>query len=66
MLADDYYCIVDVLWNTSLIMPAIGTVLSLLVLRMYKLNDHDVELMAKCNSGAITREEAEAQMINKY
>lgn len=56
----------DTLWNTSLIMPIIGTVLALLVLRMYKLNDHDVELMAKVNSGAISREEAEAQMINKY
>ena len=56
----------NTLWNTSLLMPAIGTVLSLLVLRMYKLNDHDVELMAKCNSGAISREEAEAHMINKY
>jgi len=56
----------DVLWNTSLLMPAIGTALSLLVLRLYKLNDHDVELMAKCNAGSISREEAEAQMINKY
>lgn len=56
----------DTLWNTSLICPAIGIVLALLVLRLYKLNDHDVELMAKCNSGAITREEAERQMINKY
>ena len=56
----------DVLWTTSLVMPAIGTILSLLVLRMYKLNDHDVELMAKYNSGTISREEAEAQMINQY
>ena len=54
------------LWNTSIILPVIGTVLALIVLRMYKLNDHDVELMAKCNSGEITREEAEAKMINKY
>ena len=41
----------------------IGT---LLILRLYKLNDHDVQLMSKCNNGEITREEAEAQMINRY
>ena len=31
----------------------------------YKLNDHDVQLMAKVNNGEMSREEAEAQMINK-
>lgn len=54
------------LWNASLLLPAIGFALALVVLRMYKLNDHDVELMAKANAGEITREEADAQMINKY
>ncbi len=56
----------DKLWNCSIIFPAVGILISLIVLRAYKLNDHDVELMAKANSGEITREEAEAQMINKY
>ena len=32
----------------------------------YKLNDKDVQIMAKCNSGAITREEAEALLSRKY
>lgn len=54
------------LWNTNLIMLAIGLVLALVLLRLYKLNDHDVELMAKVNSGEMSREEADAQMINKY
>lgn len=57
---------VDKMWNMSLIIPAIGMVIALILLRKYKLNDHDVELMAKCNSGEITREEAEAKMINQY
>ena len=32
----------------------------------YKLNDKDVQIMAKCNSGAITREEADALLSRKY
>jgi len=56
----------DRLWNTYIIIPAAGMLISLIVLRMYKLNDHDVALMAKCNAGEITREEAEEQMRNKY
>ena len=32
----------------------------------YKLNDKDVQIMAKCNSGEITREEAEKLLSRKY
>jgi len=56
----------DKLWYTSIICPIVGVVIALIILRFYKLNDHDVQLMAKCNAGEITREEAESQMINKY
>jgi Na+/melibiose symporter-like transporter len=54
------------LWTASCLLPTIGIVLALLILRFYKLNDNDVQLMAKCNAGEITREEAEAQMKNRY
>ena len=54
------------LWNASCILPTIGIALSMLILSKYKLNDHDVQLMAKCNAGEITREEAEAKMKNRY
>ncbi len=54
------------LWFWSCILPIIGIALQLIILRAYKLNDHDVQLMAQANMGEITREEAEAQMINKY
>ena len=57
---------VDKLWTASFVLPTIGIILSLVILAFYKLNDHDVQLMAKCNSGEITREEAEANMKNKY
>ena len=40
--------------------------MGLIILRTYKLNDHDVEWMAKCNAGEISCAEAEAQMTNKY
>ena len=56
----------ETLWNASLLLPAIGMVITLVILHFYKLNDHDVELMTKYNTGEITREEAEAQMIRKY
>lgn len=57
---------VDKLWFASCILPIAGIALALIVLRFYKLNDHDVQLMAKCNAGEITRTEAERQMKNKY
>ena len=56
----------DKLWTASCIIPSIGILISLVVLYVYKLNDHDVQLMAKCNAGEITREEAEKQMKYKY
>jgi len=54
------------LWDASCILPTIGIILSMVILRGYKLNDHDVQLMAKCNAGEISREEAEAKMKNRY
>ena len=56
----------DKLWTFSCLGSIIGGIGTLLILRLYKLNDHDVQLMSKCNNGEITREEAEAQMINRY
>ena len=37
----------------------IGMIISTFFYLGYKLNDKDVQIMAKCNSGEITREEAE-------
>ena len=49
----------DKLWTFSCLGSIIGGICTLLILRFYKL-------MAKCNNGEISREEAEAQMINQY
>ncbi len=54
------------LWLTYALVPVIGYVISLVFYAFYKLNDKDVEIMAKANSGEITREEAESLLSRKY
>ena len=56
----------DVMWIIYMLIPAIGLVLSVAIFFLYKLRDRDVELMAKCNAGEITRAECEAQLSRKY
>ncbi len=54
------------LWTVYALVPVIGMVISTFFYLGYHLNDKDVQIMAKCNSGEITREEAEAQLSRKY
>jgi len=54
------------LWIVYALVPVIGMMVSTVFYLFYKLNDKDVQIMAKCNSGLITREEAEAQLSRKY
>ena len=54
------------LWIVYALVPVIGMVISTLFYLGYKLNDKDVQIMAKCNSGEITREEAEKLLSRKY
>lgn len=56
----------NMLWVVYALIPAIGTILGVLVMFMYRMKDKDVELMAKCNAGEITREECEARLSRKY
>ena len=56
----------NTLWSVYMLIPAIGTILGIVVMALYKLRDKDVKLMAKCNAGEITREECEAQLSRKY
>ena len=56
----------DKLWNFSNLGAILGGIATLVILSFYKLNDHDVQLMAKYNVGEITREEAESQMKRRY
>ncbi len=54
------------LWITYALIPAIGYAISIGLYIFYKLNDKDVQIMAECNSGEITREEAESRLSRKY
>ncbi len=56
----------NVLWIIFALIPTIGTILGVGALFLYNLNDKDAELMAKCNSGEITRAECDAQLSKKY
>jgi Na+/melibiose symporter-like transporter len=46
------------IWIMYSIFPVIGAVLTLPLLRMFKLRDDNVQVMAQANNGEITREEA--------
>lgn len=54
------------LWFTYMLVPAIGGLLSLIPYALYKLNDKDVQIMTRHNSGEINREEAQAQLSRSY
>ena len=54
------------LWIVYALVPVIGMILSTFFYLGYKLNDKDVQIMARCNSGLITQEEAEKQLSRKY
>ncbi len=54
------------LWFVTTLLPTIGSLLAVAVWTMYKLNDKDAAIMARCNNGEITREEAEQLLSRKY
>ena len=54
------------LWIVYALIPTIGLAIAGVFYLFYKLSDKDVQIMAKCNSGEITREEAEAQLSRKF
>ncbi len=54
------------LWIVYALVPVIGMIISTFFYLGYKLSDKDVQIMAQCNSGQLTREEAEAQLSRKY
>ncbi len=54
------------LWIVYALVPVIGMIISTFFYLGYHLNDKDVQIMAKCNSGEISREEAESLLSRKY
>lgn len=56
----------DAFWLIYALIPALGYLVSYIVWRFYNLNDKDVQVMAECNAGKITREEAQSRLSRKY
>lgn len=54
------------LWILTAGLPIIGSILAFICYSFYNLNDQDAIIMGKCNTGEITREEAEARLSKKY
>ena len=54
------------LWIVYALVPVIGMIISTVFYLFYKLRDRDVQIMAACNAGKITREEAEQRLSRKY
>lgn len=54
------------LWIVYALVPVVGSLLALVFYAFYRLNDKDVQIMAKCNAGEITRAEAEAALSRNY
>lgn len=52
----------DSLWVIYMLIPAIGTLLGVVVMAFYNLKDEDAALMAKCNAGEISRAECEQRL----
>ena len=56
----------DGLWFTYNIVPIIGIVIALIIWHFYKLNDKDVQVMADCNVGKISKKDADKLLSRKY
>ena len=56
----------DGLWIVYALIPTIGLAIAGVFYLFYHLNDKDVQIMAKCNSGEISREDAEKLLSRKY
>ena len=52
-------------WLILNLIPTIGWILSAFILTRYKLRDHQVQIMTRCNAGEITREEAEMALAGR-
>lgn len=54
------------LWIVYALVPVLGMIISTFFYLGYKLNDRDVQVMAKCNAGELSRQEAQALLSRKY
>jgi len=56
----------DGIWFAYNIFPIFGLAIACAIWYFYRLNDKDVQIMANCNRGEITKAEAEKLLSKKY
>lgn len=56
----------DGIWFAYNIFPIFGLAIACVIWHFYRLNDKDVQIMANCNRGEISRDEAEKLLSGKY
>ncbi len=56
----------DAFWLIYALIPSLGYLASYIVWKFYNLKDRDVQVMAECNAGKITRDEAESRLSRRY
>jgi probable glucitol transport protein GutA len=56
---------IEGIWFLMALFPVVGGTISLITFRFYRLRDKDVQIMAECNNGRLTKAEAETQLSVK-
>lgn len=56
----------NMLWSLNTLIPAAGVLAAVVIMIAYRLKESDVQLMADCNAGRITKEECEQKLSRKY
>ncbi len=56
----------DKLWLVYALIPTIGLLIAVPILWQYKLRDKEVQIMASCNAGEITKEEAREKLAGRF
>jgi len=54
------------IWLSMTLLSTIGTALAAILLRFYKLREKDIQIMAQYNNNEISKEEAEAELAEKF
>ena len=54
------------IWLCYSLLPALGMILAVIILKFYKLRDADIQIMAQYNDGNITKKEADSKLAGKY
>ena len=55
----------NMLWTIFMLVPTIGYAIGYVIWRFYKLKDSEVQVMADCNAGKITAQEAKEKLGGK-